>query len=124
MIATVILTAIVVGLPLGYRLWRQALTIDEQADTAASHIETLAAHEGTIAAKQRLIDAMAETTAIYLRDRDWERMLRVIAEAERDTAQTALRGLLTNLARQELIEPDQPAQVADVVEMPVRGVRG
>ena len=81
--------------------------------------------------RQKTIDALAHTAGLYLDDRDrarrdaeFERTMRYVAEADVETFETALRGLLTNLARQELMEPDEPAGVADVIEMrvPLRGL--
>lgn len=83
-------------------------TIDDQADTAALHVEIIAANEGTIGHQERVINALSDTAALYLQDRDWERMLRTIAEAEADRNATALRGLLEHQAHAELKDPRAP----------------
>ena len=111
----ILLTAAVVGLPLGYFLWDKTLTVNAQADTARFHLEQIAAHEATIAHQERTINALAETANLYDRDRKRARAALTHAEVntwqaemERDTARTALRGLLEHQARTELVDPSAP----------------
>lgn len=111
-------------LALGYVASREHVKRRDAEATAddwiASHSALEARHADAVAQAhtwQTLQAAEAELKRKAMEDRDWERMLRVIAEAERDTAQTALRGLLTNLARQDLIEPDEASSEGVVVEL-------
>ena len=99
-------------------------TVDDQADTAAVHLERIAELEGEVELLDSKIELLekrhagrGDVIAVWQdRARD-ERNWRVVAEAEADRNITALRGLLTNLARQEELRPDEARGVADVVEL-------
>lgn len=112
-----ILGALIAGLFLGYPLWNARRTIDEQADTARIHLIDLATKESQIEIFHASAKRNREHADYWRNEACDERNARVLAEHDRDGALTAMRGLLTNLARQEELRPDEARGSADVVEL-------
>jgi hypothetical protein len=107
-------TALLVALVMGYPLHQQAkrakraeyiLAVhDALAPIRAAKVATL---ERTAGMLQRDLDLAEHMERKAREDRDWERLMRAVVEAERDTYRTAFTSLLLNQARQEELRPDE-----------------
>lgn len=90
--------------------------VTASADAAEREAEAREA----VACFERLAKVHADQTA----DLEWARLILATMSAEADMYRTAFTAVMLNQVRAELIEPDDPAGVADVYELPLRPKAG